>query len=157
MKLVRVLPLLFVGWTLAWGEEAVDLTAIAETIASLNRPATQALLFTGDSDARTELQKLWSGKKATYAVRPGAGQPKVVISSEPWGEAQIVLPGPVVEATNPRFVGGAVRFLSPDVALADGSLVERTGEERQSTPLLFVMKREGSDWRIASMRVLAAR
>jgi hypothetical protein len=157
MKLARVLPLVLLGWTLAWGDEAVDRTAIAETIASLNRPAAQALLFTSDSDARTELNKLWSGKKPTYVVRQNAGQPKVVISSEPWGEAQIVFPVPVVEATNPRFVGGAVRFLSDDVALAEGSLVERTGEERQSTPLLFILKREGADWRIASMRVLAAR
>jgi hypothetical protein len=29
MKLARVLPLLLAGWTLAWGDEAVDRTAIA--------------------------------------------------------------------------------------------------------------------------------
>jgi hypothetical protein len=141
----------------AGAEEAVDRAAIGQTISSLNRPAALALLFTGDSDARPEFQRLLSGKKVTYAVGRTTGTPRVEISREPWGEAQIVLPAPVAEFSNPRFVSGAVRFVSEDVALVEASLVERKGEERESTPLLFVMKREGDVWRIASMRVLAAR
>jgi len=48
---------------------------------------------------------------------------------------------------NPRFVSTTIRFITPDVALVDGTW--------QTVPLLFVMKKEENDWKIASLRTLA--
>lgn len=39
----------------------------------------------------------------------------------------------------------AIRFITPDVALADCSLRNR--------PILIVLRREGPDWKIASVRL----
>lgn len=39
----------------------------------------------------------------------------------------------------------AIRFITPDVALADCTL--------RSRPILIVLRREGPDWKIASVRV----
>jgi hypothetical protein len=86
----------------------------------------------------------------------------VTISHEVWGEAAINFPGvgsiTFEEMVNPRIVSGAMRFITPDVALADGACrYNGDSAATQSTPLLFVMKREGGDWKIASLRVLAPR
>jgi hypothetical protein len=75
----------------------------------------------------------------------------------PWREAQIEVPAPSIELKNPRVVSGFVRFVSEDVALVDGSLVEQRDGGRESTPLLFVVERDGDDWKIADLRVVAER
>jgi len=57
---------------------------------------------------------------------------------------------------NPRIVSGAIRFVSPDVALSDGvwTYLDETAATH-TTPLLFVMKKERGNWKIASLRLLA--
>jgi hypothetical protein len=67
--------------------------------------------------------------------------PSVTISHEPLGEATINL-------TSPGILIATIRFITQDVALADGTA--------QTTPLLFVMKREGANWKIESAYVLAS-
>ena len=64
----------------------------------------------------------------------------MVISREPMGEATW-RPG-----VAPPFVTRSVTFVVPDTAIVVATY------ERQS--VLFVVKREGTDWRIASFRVL---
>jgi hypothetical protein len=86
----------------------------------------------------------------------------MIISHEPWGEATIDFPGrwphATMEVVNPRIVSRTIRFITPDVALAEGACVYREdGGGTRFTPLLFVMKREGGGWKIASLRVLAPR
>ena len=50
----------------------------------------------------------------------------------------------------------SIAFITPDVALAEGACTyEDDHATKQTSPLLFVMKKEGDDWKIASIRVLA--
>ena len=72
----------------------------------------------------------------------------VTISHEPWGEATINLPG--------RESRTSIAFITADVALAEGACTyEDDHSGSQTTPLLFVMKKEGDGWKIAFIRVLA--
>lgn len=62
---------------------------------------------------------------------------------------------PWSELTRPKIALQSIRFITPDVALVDAAnsqygstiLVRRV-------PLLMVMKRESSGWRVASLRVM---
>jgi len=79
----------------------------------------------------------------------------VTISLEPMGEASIHLPD-TLEILNPRIACGTLRFITPEVALADASWTyQGEGAATQTVPLLFVMKKEGADWKIAALRILA--
>jgi hypothetical protein len=139
MKALLCLPLLF---SAAWAEEASDREAVARVIARVNEVPLPASIFTADSDAAPALERL----------RKPPDHPTVIISHEPWGEATIQFPGR--ELRNPRIITRAVRFLTPDVALADAACVYDDAAPH-TRPLLFVMKREGGSWKIASVRLLA--
>jgi hypothetical protein len=168
MKALLWLPLL--AGACAWADEAADRAAISRVIGALNETPQRAELFTADADGRSVPDQL-RGKRLLYRVRWPAGNPMpsspsdhptVTISHEVWGEAAINFPGvdsiTFEEMVNPRIVSGAMRFITPDVALANGACrYNGDSAATQSTPLLFVMKREGGDWKIASLRVLAQR
>jgi hypothetical protein len=99
------------------------------------------------------LNRLRKGKRFSYKM---LGRPTVVISHEPWGEATIDYGGGG-EIVNPRILSRTIRFVTPDVALVDGAFTrEVDSTESEMTPLLFVMKKDGRVWRIASVRVLAS-
>jgi hypothetical protein len=119
----------------AWSDEPADRSAIDRTISSLNgipRPTEQ---FTADSDAPSALDQL-KIKGSTVAV-----------SHEPWGEASMTMRTPTILAR-------ATRFVTPDVALVDGTCSYPYPESGSPISLLFVMKKEGDVWKIASLRVL---
>ncbi len=108
------------------------------------------------------------GSAGDPAWQPWPDHPTVTISHDPWGEATINFPGmpPLPPAgfypwinlwIYPRIVSGAIRFITPDVALAEGAWIYQDGAATQTIPLLFVMKKEGDNWKIASLRVLASR
>jgi hypothetical protein len=162
MKAILCLPLFFAFYAVA--DEAADRVAIDHTITALNEsPQPGRALFT--EDTFSELYSLPDVKPVN--LRPlapsgdQAGHPTVTISHEVWGEATINLPGipviPPVEFLNPRIGCDSIRFITPDVALADGNWTYKNGPETQTKPLLFVMKKEGDDWKIASLRLLAPR
>ncbi len=160
VKTSLCLPLLFASYTLA--DESADRAAIGRVIAGLNELPRRAALFTEDSDALTELGRLPKVAPVEYRVRRpgGADRPTVTISHEPWGEAAIDFPGmpTSVESVNPRIVSNAIRVLTPDVALADGAWTYKARDgTTQTIPLLFVMKKEGDDWKIAALRILPPR
>ena len=170
VKALLWLPLLF--GACAWADEAADRAAIGRAIGALNEFPQRADLFTADADGRSVLEQLSKGERLVYQMRPRAGDPvpssssdhpTVTISHEPWGEATINFPGigPLtasVEMLNPHMVSSAIRFITPDVALADGVCTHKDDSTTtQTTPVLFVMKKEGDDWKIASLRVLAPR
>jgi hypothetical protein len=152
-------------------DEAAGRAAIERTIASLNvtGAAPHGALFT--EDATSELDRLPNVEPV--AIRPaappepipyvGASGPKVTIShDEIWGEATIDWGFPSLEFLrleflNPRITCGAIRFITPDVALADGTWKHEDGPATQTIPLLFVMKNEAGAWKIASLRLLAPR
>jgi len=141
MKALLCLLLLFAGGL--WADEPSDRQAIERVIVSLNESPPLPTLFTADSDARITLDLLrpWSDRRAH--------RPTVVISHEPWGEATISWAGACGPIVNRR-----VRFITPDVALADAGCVY---DVNNAAALLFVMKKEGADWKIASLRRLAER
>lgn len=143
-----------------WADESADGAVIHRNIALLNQFPFRSSLFTADSDSRDMPGRLWKGRWLSYRT-PSPGQPTVMISHEPWGEATIYFPGvfplAVVQVVNPRIQSGPIRFVTGEVALVDGNCTYKDGNDVvQITPLLFVMKKEGADWKIASIRALAS-
>lgn len=130
MKIVLCLAILVTP--ALWANEAADRTAIAAAIAALNTSPTPASIFTADFPNAAELQRF----------REPAPTLTVVISREPWREATWY--------STPRipalFVTRSVAFTAPETAM----VIAAYG----NVPVLFVMKRESTNWRIASLRVL---
>ena len=158
-----ILPLLFTVFVFADDGSPEDRQAIERTIVRLNlwllwdMPAITkppSSIFT--ADATSDLSVLQSADPTSI---DGDWHPLVTVSKEPWGEAQINLPGSELnrkmEFLNPRISLTRVRFLTPEVALADGTWTAQEGEAKHTVPLLFVMKKEHDGWKIAAARRLA--
>lgn len=133
MRLVLCsVSLFFASWALA--DSASDRVAIASVITALNdhsRPRSS--LFTADAAADSdELARLSS-------------MDRMLSRSD----------GPLSEVTAPKIEIRSIRFITRNVAMVDaantqyGALILS-----KSVPLLLVMKREGSNWRIASFRIM---
>jgi hypothetical protein len=140
-------------------DDAASRAAIFQAIVSLNGgPAPGA--FTVDADS--ELDRLPKVKQVFELPFPEPFQshPTVTISQEIWGEATISL-GDVAccweIVLSPRISCGAIRFITPEVAVAEGTWKYEDGPATQTIRLLFVMKNETGAWKIASLRVLAPR
>lgn len=155
MKAFLCLSLLVAAYAAA--QEPADGVAISRAIAALNEPPPHDRLFTADGNGSSELQRLPKAKAQAFRIREPfiavvPAIPTVIISHEPWGEARINFPPIEVRAPNSSIV-----FVTPDVVLAEVSYVYQDDDAtRQALPLLFVMKRESGDWKIASVRVLAS-
>lgn len=156
MKLLLCVPLL--AALSAWAaNEAADRNAIERTIAALNEYPQRPGLFTADADGTAIVRLTAKGKRLLYRRRWPAATPSVTISHEPWGEATINLPGTppaaVPETVDSRIESRSIRFVAPDVALAEGvCLFEENGATVHTDRLLFVMKKESDGWKIASVR-----
>jgi hypothetical protein len=124
------MKLFTVGLLLASAAWAADDTSddLAKERLAVEKTVLALASFTSDFDGASALAQLTPAK------------PVLVVSKEPMGEAQIVMPGPG------RVILVKTRFLTSDVALVDASAAH---------PLLFVVKREAGVWKIASLRVLA--
>jgi len=154
-----ILCLWLLSATYVMAEEPADRTAIERTIAGLNELPRRATLFTDEANASAELARL---PKVPRRLKPHGDPPKptVTISHEPWGEATIDFPAmanPTMDIVNPRIAGGPVTFITPESALVDGTWTYNDGSMLQTIPMFFVMKKEGADWKIASLRVVAPR
>ena len=122
-----------------WADEASDRTAIGQVIAALNEPPDApgakplSSLFTADADLadRTRLTNLIGRLQ--------------ISSNRPWSEV-----------TPPRLTAQPVRFITPDVALVD-AVIAQYGSVigAQRLPLVLVMRRVGTEWRIAAVRTSA--
>ena len=134
---------------IAFADEQSDRKSIERVLAALNTVPLRSGLFTVDADGITVLLK-------PLDVKRGA-TPTVTISKEPWGEATIQWPDSLSagRAEIPRIAGRAIRFITPDAALADAVRTFGNGTQTKSKPLLFVLKRVGSEWKIATIRELA--
>lgn len=111
----------------AWAaDEVADRASIEKVVASLNA-------FTADFDSRVELAQAMKADP----------KPTVLISKEPWGEATISIAG--IGMTS-ALVTNHVRLVTPDVAIVDAM---------GKVPVLVVLRKEGADWKIASLRILA--
>jgi hypothetical protein len=155
---ILCVPLVFASYASA--EEAAGRSAIARTIEALNEstndPSQLAALFTADGNAASQLALLRRTYPPFRIVGPPDGSVSVAtltISKEPWGEARLNFPDP-----EPRTASRSITFVTPDVVLAEGAFTYLDADgATQNAPLLFVMKREGADWKIASLQVLAPR
>ena len=143
MKATILASVLFAGVILA-ADEAADRAAIEKTIQVFSTGPLAPGLYTSDFE-REELSRF---AKAVSTTDPGAipvtvgGKPgEVVISSAPMGEATW-FPAGMHWTLNVR----KIRFLTPEVAMVDV-----TGKDRG----LIVMKKVGTEWKIASLRVMA--
>jgi hypothetical protein len=127
---------LFLAATI-WADEIQDRAAIEKVIAALNDPARRATLFTRDATSDVDFDRL------IELHRRGSFSPYTVIGiNETW-----------TELTTPRVVSGAIRFITADVATVDGaSTISGAVVLRPRVPLLFIVKREGPEWKISSVR-----
>jgi hypothetical protein len=134
MKSIMLAAVLCAGGLFA-ADEAADRAAIEKTIAGLNVLSARSDSFTADFEDWTAMLRLWQSGPD--------GEPSVVISREPWGEATITWPGTGRIAA--PIITRKIRFVTPEVALVDAE---------GNVPALFVMRKEGTYWKIASLRIL---
>jgi hypothetical protein len=126
-----------------WADEVAERVAVEAIIAALNTPpAPRPSLFTADFSNAAELKQLREAAEPTLTV---------VISREPMGEARWY-------AAAPLFVTRSVTFVARDTAVVVAVYERQQSQASQGVPVLFVLKNvltnEGSNWRIASFRVL---
>jgi hypothetical protein len=134
--LVCVATLLFASLALAdsaLADSDADRTAIQSVIATLNdHTAPASNLFTTDGADSAELGRL-------------ADLDRMLSRSAE----------PLSEVTPPKITVRSIRFITTDVALVDGVNAQYGSViVTKSVPVLLVMKREGSNWRIASFRTI---
>jgi hypothetical protein len=150
---IRALCLAILFTSALWADEAADRSAVEATISALNSSPSRLDLFTADFPDAAELQRFQQTALLRIppegtAIRTQAGT--LVISREPMGEATWY-PGlatpPAAIAVALRFVTRSVTFVSTDTAV----VVATHGRES----VVFVVKNESSNWRIASFRILS--
>ena len=130
-----VLPLLFASGLVA--DEAADRAAIDAAIAAVNDPVRRPAVLASDIDSDVDLDRL-----IDLHLPRCPGPPFLIGMNEPWREL-----------TTPQVVSGRVRLLTPDVAIVDGASTIRGAVTLAGrVPLLFVLKREGTEWRIVVAR-----
>ena len=165
----------------AWANEASDLDSVRSTVAALNDPAVRGSLFTLDANGRLQLEALLGSNGAPYVVFPNTvmpvpdQNPTVVISHEPMGEAQIVIPPlapyfngvPRATAKPPHITARSVRFVTSDVAVVD-AVVDNPAQgfanfqavdagsstKRAATAdVVLILVKEGGDWLVSVARL----
>lgn len=156
MRALAVLPILLA--VSARADELTDRMAIRRTIHALNGSPPRNGLFTQDASISPEFERLRGARRISYRLLDPAGgaRPTVTISHEPWGEATIGWSPIRVELTPSRIVAGEIRFVTSDVATADGASLYEGEAARERTRLFFVLRREGEEWKIAAVRVLGS-
>ena len=112
----------------AFADEPADRTTIETVIHSLKTAGSVSVLFTADADS--DLAELNAMSDA---------------AKQPWSEA---LP--------PALVIDSIRFVTADVAIVNAANVQITSTLVRRAPVMFVMKREGAAWKIASLRMLTS-
>ena len=124
----------------------MDWTAISGIITGLT-PSHPDLASLADSE--TAIAELRTVLVCLVSYRRSS-KPTVEISHEPWGEVTINFG----VDQGAKIYCGPVRFVTPDVALADASAGAQQGIASVKR-MLFVMRRVGGEWKIASARILA--
>jgi hypothetical protein len=116
---------------LAFADGPADRKLIDTVIHSLKTAKPVSSLFTADADSDLgRLQSMEEGmRKPAQTLWPEVGPPVLVVDS--------------------------MRFLTADIALVN-AVEKQIGVGTIRIPLLFVMKREPSGWKIALLRILDA-
>jgi hypothetical protein len=142
MKAIILASVLFAGG--AWAaDEVADRAAIEKTILAFSVAPLQPDLYTSDfdHDELVRFGKAASTDSGAIPITVGGKPGELVISKEPMGEATW-FPAGMHWNLNVR----KIRFITPEVAMVDV-----TGK----APALIVLKKVGTDWKIASLRRLA--
>ena len=145
MRLLLILLACFVSNALA--DDATDQEAIRALISALNDAPRPTGLFSYDSDGSDLLARLLPEKSAVIRSYPQWFQPPFILPG--------TFPATRSQQQNPSILGRSIYFLSPDVAIADAVWVLRKLGELQTRPLLLILKRVDSQWKIVSFRELA--
>jgi hypothetical protein len=134
MKFAVCLASLLLG-PVAWADATSDRAAVESVISRLNDAVTPvSTLLTADTvDDPAPLVQLVGQNRLRAA------------NTQPFSEVSV-----------PRIVVHSVRFITPEVALVDASNGQYGSNMVWSVPILFVMKRQGDDWRIAAYRIIPA-
>jgi hypothetical protein len=149
-----MLWLLAVAPVCLFADERTDRDAIQQAIGALNEREWRAATITSDPKALAEFQRLLSRKNLQWQIRPGVGRPVTAGAQHGmFSRTPAKTKAPTIELANPRVVPGAVELVSDELATAHASLVERRGKVRESTDLLFTMKKEAGVWKIAELKV----
>jgi hypothetical protein len=118
--------------TLAFADQPADRSAIEKVINSLKTAKPVSALFT--ADAESDLVQLNAAQSAMSDA-----------AKQPWSEAM-----------PPTLVIDSIRFVTTDVAIVNAANLQITSTLARRAPVLFVMKREGTAWKIATLRMLTA-
>ena len=129
---MRTIACFVLFFAVAAADEPADRLAIRKTIQSLNVAGPRSAPFTADADGRAQLE---AAMHEPRRERP----PNEPLSADYWPFWPAYLEKPWAVETI------AIRFITPDVALADCTVKNR--------PILIVLRREGPDWKIASVRL----
>jgi hypothetical protein len=148
MKSIMIASILFSSGVWA-ADEVADRAAIENTIRVFSLMPGRAGLFTSDFDP-VELAQFGKppmmAEDAPIPITIEGVPGTVVISKEPMGEAQWFPPG--MSAPPLRILTvKKIRFLTEDIAMVDA-----VGK----VPVLIVMRKVLMEWKIASIRRLAA-
>jgi hypothetical protein len=164
--------LAFLATPALWADETADRVSIDATVAALATSPFPAKLYAAHFPNGPELQRLlWEGvASSTLPDRPlipmedgvtiNTQAGTLIISHEPMGEAtwHPALTPPAAPA--PHFITRSVRFnFRRNAAVVVATYVHFTSGNfrmitERNTEVQFGLKRERSDWRIASFRVL---
>jgi hypothetical protein len=131
MKALLAVALLFSGITFAEGPS--DRIAIEKLIHALKTADPVSSIFTDDADS--ELARLQE------------------IERDMWNASR----QPGSHVAPPAFVMASLRFLSSEVALVNAAEVQLGPKPPRKIPVLLIVKKESSGWKIASLRILASR
>jgi len=120
-----------------WCGETPGRAGIEKVIAALNEPGN----WTG---ARPSFHLVTSDADLEFDRLSNVVHQMLELSKKPWSEV-----------TTPRFAVRSIRFVTPDVAVADAAVTQYGSVILvRRVPVLFVMKKEGTHWRIDCLRVL---
>ena len=113
-------------------DEAADKTAIQAVITAINDHQPTAPLLTTETANTpeelvhiTELERLMDSSSA-----------------------------PMSEKLPPKLVARSIRFITQEIAILEAESIQLAAVSFRTIPVLFVMKKEGTSWRIASFRML---
>jgi len=138
----------------AQADHRAERIAVGKAIASLNDPSTMNSAFTMDGDGWVRFEELRKSTptEACRVVGPSkeGPRPTVTPSGRPWGEAGVEIP------PEWRAWFDAIRFVTKDVALVEGACEFDDNGATRRKPLFLVVRRQGADWKIATLRLLAA-
>jgi len=163
-----------------WANQASDVDSVKSAVAALNDPAARASLFTLDANGRPQLEALLATPGGPYQLFPNTVMPvpdqnlTVIISHEPMGEAQIVMP-PLAPYVNvlarpatkpPHITARGVRFVTSDVAVVDAVIdnpvqgfanfqtADAGVNKRAATAeVVLILVKQGGDWLVSVARL----